>query len=402
MDRTQKAPGLKKVRRSDGVDLYWACSAVARKSGYPIKTVKLKSYAGDPEAILRECRRLHGEMLEWLRGEERGREAYDGTVGGLMRLYQTDPESPFWKMKPASLRPYRFYGAKIDKTIGEVPVASTIGKDVKRWFVAWSSNGEKPAAGHFALNVLKAALSWGAMCGHLECGHLREVIKLLRLDHPKPRQGVFSAGQVVALRQAAHAAGRPSLALASAIQFECSLRLWDVIGQWVPLDAADLSAVTDGKRKWRGLLWTDIAHDNVLRLMPAKTEKTSEARVAIDLGLCPMALEEISMVQKSDRMGPIVIREDTGLPYDAQSYRVIWRRIATAAGIPKALWARDLRASGITEARQGGATIADAAKVAGHTKWRTTAQVYDRDRLEAARRFSRARVAGRNRPETES
>ena len=40
--------------------------------------------------------------------------------------------------------------------------------------------------------------------------------------------------------------------------------------------------------------------------------------------------------------------------------------------------------------------IDDLAKVAGHTNKRTTAEVYDRDRLEAHRRVMKARVAHRS------
>jgi len=50
-----------------------------------------------------------------------------------------------------------------------------------------------------------------------------------------------------------------------------------------------------------------------------------------------------------------------------------------------------MRAGGITEARQAGAPTDDVAKLAGHANKRTTARVYDRDSLEAARRVARAR-----------
>lgn len=67
-----------------------------------------------------------------------------------------------------------------------------------------------------------------------------------------------------------------------------------------------------------------------------------------------------------------------------------------AAGISDNVWARDLRASGISEARAGGVATDDAAKVAGHASTKTTAAVYDRANLEAAERFAEARVAKRN------
>lgn len=46
-----------------------------------------------------------------------------------------------------------------------------------------------------------------------------------------------------------------------------------------------------------------------------------------------------------------------------------------------------MRAAAVTEGRQAGAPTADVAKQAGHADKRTTARVYDRDRLESARRW---------------
>lgn len=67
------------------------------------------------------------------------------------------------------------------------------------------------------------------------------------------------------------------------------------------------------------------------------------------------------------------------------------------AGINSTMWARDLRASGITEGRASDASIDDAAKVAGHSGTRTTQKIYDRAVLEAADRFVDARIRGRER-----
>jgi hypothetical protein len=50
----------------------------------------------------------------------------------------------------------------------------------------------------------------------------------------------------------------------------------------------------------------------------------------------------------------------------------------------------------VTEARQGNASNDDASKVAAHSSPRTTAEVYDRERLEAHRRFAKARLTARD------
>jgi integrase len=70
--------------------------------------------------------------------------------------------------------------------------------------------------------------------------------------------------------------------------------------------------------------------------------------------------------------------------------------VRQAAGIPSDVWNRDLRASGVTEARAGNAAIDDLKKQVGHSSNSpTTAKVYDRAQLEAGRRIAAARKASR-------
>jgi integrase len=109
----------------------------------------------------------------------------------------------------------------------------------------------------------------------------------------------------------------------------------------------------------------------------------------------PDVMEELAKVPADKRMGPLIVNPATGLPYRQWYFRYLWRHVADRAGIDRAVWNSDLRAGGITEAREAGAPTDDVAKTAGHADKRTTARVYDRDRLEAARRVARARAAHR-------
>jgi integrase len=84
------------------------------------------------------------------------------------------------------------------------------------------------------------------------------------------------------------------------------------------------------------------------------------------------------------------------LPYRNWYYGEVWRRVRKMTGIRKEVWNRDMRAAGVTEGREAGSPIDDLAKLAGHTNKRTTARVYDRDRLQAARRVAQARAAHRD------
>jgi integrase len=288
----------------------------------------------------------------------------------------------------------------MEAEIGDVRVESVTGLQVKRWHAAWSDNGAKLAAGQTRVSVLKAALTFCIVAGHRSCRILRDDIRELRLPAPRPRSMYATADQVRRAIAAAHALGRPSLALCYAVQFETALRQWDAAGQWYPLQDPAICPVVYGQHKWAGLEWRHIGEDLVLRYTPSKTRTSSGVEVVIDLRLCPMVLKEMEGVPLDARSGPLIINEATGRPFTDPQFSAAWRRVRATAGLPLELWSRDLRASAITEGRGAGAMTDDAAKVAGHSKARTTADVYDRERLEAHRRFATARL-GRRTPKSE-
>ena len=148
--------------------------------------------------------------------------------------------------------------------------------------------------------------------------------------------------------------------------------------------------------KWIGPVWAQIDENLILRYTPEKTKFTSGAQVVLDLNKLPMVVEELTKVPLQARRGPLIVSPRTGLPYHEDTYRSVWRKVRKLADIRKEIWNRDLRAAAVTEARQAAAPTDDVAKVAGHSNKRTTAKVYDRDRLEAARRVASARVAHRD------
>jgi hypothetical protein len=394
-----KAPGLKWRARAGGAVPYWIAPDAAVKAGYEPKSVRLTGYTNAADLVAR-CLRLQSEMQLWLTGQRAVGSPFDGSFKSLFRLYQTDPESSYQRLKPSSRRPYDVYLRRLEHHIGERQIAACDGRDLRRWFTEWSAPDEaggrqKIAAARMVVCVIKAAVTFGIICRLPTCAEFRAILDHLEFPGVKPRTWAPSAQQVEAARAAAWASGGPSRALAYAFQFETTLRQWDVIGEWLPLSDPRPSAVLGYGEKWIGPTWQQIDPGMVLRLTPGKTHDTSEARVAFDLQECPMVVEEIAKVPPERRVGPLVISEQTGLPYRHQTFRRWWRLDATAAGIPDAVWNRDLRAGGVTEAREAGASTDDVAKTAGHTDKRTTARVYDRATLEAARRVARARVGKR-------
>lgn len=412
----QKAPGLRWIKRPNGTrEAYWYATKEAVGAGFELKTVRL---VGAPDLRLR-CQQLQAEMLDWL-NEQNGGELstrFEGpvTVKSLIELYQTHPDSSYRKLKASSREPYTMYARKLIRTVGHRQISTLTGLDIIRWHEGWRGQNNRIGAAAMAFAVLKAALRFGAICRLNGCHDILVMARELRLPSPKPRTQAPTAADIEAARAAAHALKRPRAALGYALQFEATLRAWDVIGQWVPLDDPRPSAIIWRGKKWFGPTWAMI-ENQILTITPTKTEHTTGKRVTLDLSEMPMVMEEIrcmtgltgsasdfaspygcppSLFGGPPAHGPIVINERTGFPYTTDSWMEFWRRVRKKAGLSTDLWNRDIRAGGVTEGGRAGASSDDRAKVAGHSRPKHVREVYDRDVLDGARRVAQARKAFR-------
>ena len=136
--------------------------------------------------------------------------------------------------------------------VGNRQVSAIDGRDFRRWFAAWSQpdrdgGKRKIAAARMAITVLKTALKFGKPCRMRGCADLKSILDDMEFEGLKPRTSAPTAAQVIAARSAAHRLGHPLAALAYAIQFEATLRQWDVIGEWIPLDRGSGGAFCLGR-----------------------------------------------------------------------------------------------------------------------------------------------------------
>lgn len=388
-----KAKGLVWVRGKP----YWVPPKRDIKAGYEPKTRPLSHVGDNPAQLIALCEAYDADLRLWRTGYNRHEVKWDYTIGMLLERYQSDAESPYQLLRPGSLVPYRHYIPKLIDEIGTRKVFGVTGVDLMRWHKVWAEGDKHLAASAMRRAVLAAAVSYGVMLRLDGCAELLTVIKETnrKIPQPRRRETVVTAAQVIAARKSAHENGRPSWALAYALAYETTLRLWDVIGQWVPLDALGVSDITSRRQKWFGAKWDCIDENLVLRYVPSKTSGKTGKSVTYPLTLAPMVTEELAHWPEGKRTGPL-IKGSNSKPPLAETFRKGWRVDRDAAGIPKTAWARDLRASGITEARAGAVGLDDAAMVAGHSGTHTTAAVYDRANLEAAERFAEARMKERN------
>lgn len=396
------APGLKYRTRAGGAVVpIWCARPDAIKAGWTLKTVNLSE---TPIELLKDrCDRLQREMLSFLNKKDM-KPGFDGSIRSVIDLYMEHEESSYHRLKPSSRHPYDSYLKRLRGQIGERNVTKVTGLDVIGWHKLWRAPAkpggkELLGAASMAIAVLKSALNWAIVCGHKECMDLRNILgsEALGLPSPGSRTQAPTAAQIEKARAAAHALGRPSAALAYAIQFETAARQWDVIGEWVPLSHPLPSAVIASDKKWIGPSWGANVSKMVLTITPTKTNTTTKARTHVDLSLCPMVIEELARQPADVRSGPLIVNETTGVPYTTREFREFWAKVRAAAGLSSDLWNRDIRAGALTEGGEAAASSDDRRKLAGHADEKMTQEVYDRDILEGSNRVVVARVEFRAR-----
>lgn len=398
------APGLEYRERADREIPVWVAPRAAVKLSFEPKTVNLEPLMDEPAKLVRRCKELQNEARAWIqRGGVRPPPTFNGKLGALVCIYRDNPKSTYTKLSHSTQRVYRVYLDRMERSFGDRRLDRINGEDLSMWHEVWSSPDDgsehlKVAAAAMAIAVLKSAVRYGVSLRLAGCKDFQDVLKATSFERPASRSQVISRAEVVALRRAARLHGRASIALATALQFDGIIRLYDVIGQWVPLSDKRPSTVLAGTEKWIGPRWEDIGADMTLKITPTKTAKKTGRSTTIVLPSCPMVMEEFAAIPPERRTGPLIVSEVTGLPYQSQSYRERWRSIARKAGISDDKWARDLRASGNTEGREAGASVDDLARIAAHSA-DVNRRVYDRADVVAFERVAAARALKRTRDE---
>lgn len=395
--RIDNAPGLTWRRRGTRWEARWRCRPDLAKRGYRTKTVSLwKGTAAeladaDRAWIADMCNGHQADMLVWGRGGVPELREFDGTLGSLIGCYQTDPDSTFHKLRYRSRKNQLGVITRLAEQHGATRLEDIKARTLLRWHEAWSASGHVAMPGSF-ITRLRTLVGFGfTILEDAQCQRLVAVLGEMKFKWTKPREDHITAEQAAAVCAAAHQAGRTSIALAQAFQFECTLRQKDVIGEWVPMAEPGTSEVTNDGRKWlHGLRWSEIDANLILRHITSKRGKMIE----VDLNLCPMVMGELARLPSIPTAGPVIISETTGRPYSDVQFRVAWRRMARAAGVPDLVFNMDSRAGAITEATAAGATLEDVRHAATHSDIKTTAR-YSRGSAEKTATVLRLRAVHR-------
>lgn len=419
----ENAPGLKWRRIQAGWQASWRARSDLIGAGYKFKSMRVwESTKANPEPdeatvlfIQTRCQEYQDEMLVWARGgvpEPMG--IYDATWGALVHQYRTDPDSPYHKKRFASRQHYDTLCRRIDKDCGATKIAETDARKLLRLHEGWSDNGKKVTMGHSMIGMMRTITTFGAtILKCADCKAVRSDLHDMRVKAGKPRDQQVTADHARAICRKARSMREPfrySLALGQALQFELTLRQKDVIGEWVPIEEKNVppTDILSGNKKWvRGIRAEEIDENFILRHMTSKRDKM----IVADLKLAPMVMEHFRFMAglSTDQpllrghiptSGPLIVNEQTGVPWESHNYRYAWRRVARACGMPDNVKNMDSRAGAITESFASGADPDDTRKGATHSNLSMT-QRYSRGDEEAVARVMQHRAAHRNKTGTD-
>lgn len=392
MSTTQKAPGLKLRTRSNGAQIaYWVARPDLIKAGYRPKSVRLHYELDDPLLVAR-CHTLQAEMLEWAADSGVRPAAYDGTFASLVRMYESDPDSPYFELEESTQASYSKTMASLMKHKGARRIEAVTGADVKRWYKELVEARSK-SWGYYSMNVLKAILSYGATRRLKECLTLRSELALARFKAGPRRTTFLTYEQVAAFRPVAHAMGYGWMALCLTLQFDLGFRRRDVIGRWVR-DRGSEAGIRHNHRVWGdGLTWGDIDEHGILRRLVSKTAKTTAIVAVHAIADYPDVMAELARIPLDRRVGPIVL-DNKGIPPNEAQCRWTFRRVARECGIPDEVQNMDARAGADTEAYESGATEEESMALLTHSD-RKNSRRYLRDLTEQSRRAAAKRLQSR-------
>jgi len=412
----------------------WQARTDLKLRGYLPKYVRVWMGTEDdltPEAveyIQHTCNELQTAMLIWGRGGVTVVTNFDDTVGSLIHCYKNDPDSPYLRARYLTRQNYDSLCKRLEADIGGEKVADLKVRQFKRLHEQWSMPAKpgglpRIAMAHSCMTMLRILMGFGSTYLESdECARISAILHSMKFKNAKPRNERLTYEQAEMIRAKAHEEDRASIALAQGFQFEGMFRQKDVIGEWVPISEPGISATTSGNAKWlRGLRWEEIDENLILRHVTSKRQKEIE----IDLKNAPMVVEELNIRypgcvaehEVTDRAtqevsiilighrellpasGPVVVSEDTSLPYTAGAYRGEWRRLARLCAIPDAVYNMDSRAGAISESTDAGADLHHVQHFATHSDISMT-QRYSRGTAEKVVGVQHKRVAFRNKSGT--
>ncbi len=285
----------------------------------------------------------------------------------------------FAKLAASTQGDYRWLAKRLsglqiaNQTLGRLPARAIKAKHADRLHgILEYESGHSTA--HYACRFARRVWKWAARREHVD-PIAPNPWAGMELSGIAEREQSWTADQVRTVKAKAADLGRPSIGLAVSLAYWLGHRQGDVLAlTWTALDS--------GARK---------------------TNKMKTRAVLVPSAY-PELAEEIGAERKRQAASEtpsthVVVCEMTGRPWQLDTFRHEFRRIANLAGIPADLQFRDLRATAATELADAGADVID---MSTHTQHRTVqmARRYARRTPEQFQRAAAKRLAARNKRAT--
>lgn len=413
------APGLKWRPRINGDIPMWIPPAKDIKSGYFPKSLMLDRHAS-PLELAETCRRQWKDLEDW---RENKPKAVRLTIGWLIDRYLSDTLSPFQKLDRETQKSYGWECKRIKETVGDrlltpkkvngLLVPRILGHDLSKWHYHWGhptreeilSDGSikmvelrpTPSRARHCIAMLRTLFSYNITLGTIGAVELRAILKAMRFEGSNARSIAPTYEQVDAVVSKAQEMGYRSIAITTLAQFELIERRTHIIGKWRD-NAWGYGWAWDDHMQIAGRTeWVGVTPD--WRIRYYQTKKGANLR-EFDLKVVQRLLGLMQLTPKDQRHGPIIICEDTGLPWIKRRYQEKFREIARAAGVPDEVYSMDMRAGGTTEA-DGIEEVQQAPRLLDHAGgWRdpNMKERYSRGKQRAAQKVVELRQAARNKP----
>lgn len=310
----------------------------------------LKDEAGkwlDEGAAMAAARALNDDVERWRR--DGGRMAPPApqkttrTFAALADLWLGSPR--FGKLAASSQADYRRKLALFLTTFDEVPVAVVAKSDVYGWWEeCYREHGHAMANGTVA--VVRSMLTYATMKGWRADNPAMK----LQLETLPPRVVIWSPAECAALVAAADRMKLYAVGDAAVIALHTAQRLSDVLE--LEYKRTEKGYAEFRQNKTGARVRVPLTDQLRNRLDAIKKRRTSGPMVDIE------------------RIGRIVLRDDTGGSHDGSSFNKAFRQVraAIAADHPdaQAKWFLDFRDTAITRLALAGATLPEIRAITGH------------------------------------
>ena len=386
------APGLSWSKNTAS----WKVPATYSKAGYRITgedgkdrvsiNLKLPGCPTDTHQIdrARLCRQHTRDMLDWWNDQDASQWDLE-SWSYVIHRFQTDPESDYPAQEGSTKRDYDYRCRYWDAVIGKAKVGAMDMFEIKRIHKTMKENGRSVSFIHRMVTMLRMLAKYAFLIKVPGGRDVKETLSEMRFQSPAKKQTrPPTRAEIEAVVKEADKHGDHAFAAGLLLQFEFTLRAVNVRGEWskISQEEYERGGITRQttyrnkviRKRWsKGLMLEQFSADMLqFEILITKSARSLPKPSLFTLEHLPELQQRLVGVRGERRMGPLIVSERYGEPYESTAWAALWRRHAGSVGIPAEIQLMDVRSGGLTEAEQAGADPRMLQAAAKHTDFKTT------------------------------